>query len=156
MKTAGELRLLALAAALALVGVPAGCGGGLSRYSPTNDEARSSLEAALTAWRDGKPFGEVDAKPRVRPVDSAWQSGQQIDSFQIGEQEDGENGTKQFVVKLAMKNNKGSQDVRYIVHGRDPVWVYREEDYRRTQNMENNPVTTPKSKRVVKRPGTNR
>jgi hypothetical protein len=156
MKTARRLQFCALAAVLPLFGVLAGCGGGLSRYSPTSDEARSSLEAALTAWRDGKPFGEVEAKPPVRPVDSAWQGGQQLASFEIGEQEDGEFGTKQFVVKLAMKNSKGSQDVRYIVHGRDPVWVYREEDYKRTQNMENNPVTTPKTKRVVTRPGRNR
>jgi hypothetical protein len=154
MDTARNLRFVSLAAALPLLGLLAGCGDGLARYSPTPDEARSSLEAALTAWRDGKPFGEVEAKPPVRPVDSVWQSGQQLQSFEIGAQEDGEFGTKQFVVKLAMKNNKESREVRYIVHGRDPVWVYREEDYKRTQNMENNPVTPSRSKRVIKRTGT--
>jgi hypothetical protein len=156
MSTVTSVRLIRFAAALALLGILAGCGDGLARYSPTADEARTSLEAALTAWRDGKPFGEVEAKPPVRPVDSAWQGGQQLESFQIGDQADGENGTKEFLVTLAMKKAKASQEVRYIVHGRDPVWVYREEDYKRTQNMENNPVTTPRSKRPITRTGTSR
>ncbi len=39
-----------------------------------------------------------------------------------------------------MKKPPGDQSVRYFVHGRDPVWVYREEDYKRMINMDNNPV----------------
>ena len=56
--------------------------------------------------------------------------GQQIESFQIGDEEDGGDGTKQFVVKLTMKKAKAGQDVRYFVHGRDPVWVFSEADYK--------------------------
>jgi hypothetical protein len=149
-------RFVAISAGLALLGAAAGCGDGLSRYAPTETEARSSLEAALSAWRDGKAFGEVEAKPPVRPVDSAWQSGEKLESFEIGKQGERENGIKEFTVKIAMKGVKESKDVRYIVHGRDPVWVYREEDYNRTQNMENATVTPAKSKKVAKRPGSNR
>ena len=39
-----------------------------------------------------------------------------------------------------MKKPPGDQSVRYVVHGRDPVWVFREEDYKRMINMDNNPV----------------
>src|ERR1017187_5099766 len=100
--------------------VVAGCGGtGHAKFTPTAGEARSSLEASLTAWRDGKPSGEIDATPPVRMVDSEWQRGQQIESFQIGDEEDTGDGTKQFTVKLTMKKAKNQQEVRYVVHGRD-------------------------------------
>jgi hypothetical protein len=134
-------RRAGLVAALPLLGFLSGCGASHARYTPTALEARSALDKALTAWRDGKKVGDVDAKPPVHVVDSAWRGGQQIDAFQIGEEEDVGDGTKQFVVKLTVRKAKESQDVRYVVNGRDPVWVYREEDYKRMLNMENNPVT---------------
>jgi hypothetical protein len=146
-----------LVVAAPLLGLLAGCGEGNARFKPTADEARTSLETALTAWRDGKLYGPIETKPPVHVVDSAWQGGQQIESFQIGDEEDGGDGTKQFVVKLKTKGKSPTdQDVRYIVHGRDPVWVYREEDYKRTLNMDNNPVTTPKSKSGTQRSGRTR
>ena len=107
MKTALRFRRQGLVVLVPLLGLIAGCGASHARYTPTSGEARSSLEAALTAWRDGKAFGEVPAKPPVHMVDSAWQAGQQIESFEIGDEEDGGDGTKQFPVKLTMKNAKG-------------------------------------------------
>ncbi len=83
---------------------------------------------------------------RFAPSTRSGKRGEQLESFQIGEEEAGDDGTKQFAVKLTMKKSKTSEDVRYIVHGRDPVWVFREEDYKRTLNMENNPEPAPKSK----------
>ena len=122
-------------------------------YKPTSGEARSSLEAALTAWRDGKPYGSVEATPPVQVADSAWQAGQQVESFEIGDEEDDGDGTKQFAVTLKMKKPPGDQSVRYFVHGRDPVWVYREEDYKRMINMDNNPVPTSSAKSGSRRSG---
>jgi hypothetical protein len=136
---------LALMAASLLVSPLTGCGASSARFKPTSDEARSSLEAALTAWRDGKPYGSVVATPPIQVGDSAWQAGDQVESFEIGEELD-DDGTKQFVVAFKMKKPPGDQSVRYYVHGRDPVWIYREEDYKRMLNMDNNPVTTSKSK----------
>ena len=145
-----------LVVAAPLLGLLAGCGDGNARYKPTADEARTSLEAALTAWRDGKPYGPIEGTPPVHMVDSAWQGGQQIESFQIGDEEDAGDATKQFAVKLKTKKSSTDQDVRFIVHGRDPVWVYREDDYKRMLNMENNPETTPKSKSGNQRSGKRR
>ncbi len=119
-----------------------GCGGtGHSQFTPTQDEARSSLQAALTAWRDGKPYGPIAATPPVNVADSAWQAGQRIDSFQIGDEEDPHDGTKQFPVRLTLKKDKSTQEVRYIVNGRDPVWVFSEPDYKRMIDMGNGPET---------------
>ena len=135
-----------LLAPLALVAL-AGCADATAHYTPTGGEARAALEAALTAWRDGRPYGQVEATPPVRVLDSAWQSGGQLASFQVLDEQD-QDATKQFSVRLAMKKPQGEKTVRYIVHGRDPVWVYREEDYARTLNMDNNPQpTTPQVRR---------
>jgi hypothetical protein len=133
-------RRLVLLALSPVLGLLTGCGASHARFTPTSGEARSALEAALTAWRDGKPYGPVAGSPPVQVGDSAWQGGQQLEAFQIGDEEDAGDGTKQFAVALKMKKTGSDQSVRYIVHGRDPVWVYREEDYKRMLNMDNNPV----------------
>jgi hypothetical protein len=139
-------RCLGLIAAMPFLSLLAGCGSSEARFTPTTAEARTSLELALTAWREGKPYGPVDATPPVQVADEAWERGDQVDSFEIGAEQDDGDGTKQFVVALKMKKPPGDQSVRYFVHGRDPVRVYREENYKRMINMDNNPVTKSPSK----------
>jgi hypothetical protein len=156
MLKAPRIRGVWLIAAAPLLGVLAGCGEENAKYKPTADEAKTSLEVALTAWRDGKPYGPIETKPPVHIVDSVWQGGQQVESFQIGDEEDPGDGTKQFVVKLKTKGKSSTeQDVRFIVQGRDPVYVFREEDYKRMANMDNNPVL-PKSKTSTRQSGKKR
>jgi hypothetical protein len=137
----GSLELVAVLG----LGLLAGCDSGNARYAPSSRDARASLEAALTAWREGKPAGSIDVKPPVHVVDSAWQNGQQIESFTIGDEQNVDDGTKQFLVKLVTKPKKSEQEVKFVVHGTDPVYIFREEDYVRTLNMENNPAA-PRSK----------
>jgi hypothetical protein len=151
-----RFRCMGLMAALPLVSLLTGCGASHARFAPTSDEARSSLEAALTAWRDGKPHGSVESKPPVQVTDSAWRAGQQIESFAIGEEKDEGDATKQFTVTLKMKKPPADQSVLYFVHGRDPVWIYREEDYKRMINMDNNPVPASRSKSTQRRSGRER
>jgi hypothetical protein len=149
-----RVRLFRLIPAAPLFCLLSGCGASHARFTPTSTEARSSLEAALTAWRDGQPFGRgrVEATPPIQVADSIWQAGRQIESFQIGDEQDGGDGTKQFNVKVRMKQAKADTDVRYVVQGRDPVWVCRAEDYQRLINMDNNPVV-PESKSGARRAG---
>ena len=136
-------RLLWLVAAAPAPFLLAGCDGtGHARFSPTQDEARSALEAALTAWRDGRPFGPIEATPPVRIADSLWQGGQAIEAFQIGDEQDADDGTKRFPVKLTMKKTKAARDVGYVVYGRDPIWVFSETDYQRMIDMGNGPETS--------------
>jgi hypothetical protein len=139
-----------------LLAVLAGCGASHARFVPTSGEARSSLETALAAWRDGKAIGEFAAKPPIHVVDSAWQEGRKLESFQIGAEEDGGDQTKQFVVKLTMKNAKGDQEVRYVVHGRDPVWVFTALDYKHMLDMDNKPDPASKVRAGSRRIGTKR
>ncbi len=111
-----------------------GCGTGHARFTPGEDEARDALEHALSAWRDGQ------AAPPAHVVESAWRNGQQIEKFEILREQDGDDGTKVFSVRLSTKKPKGDREIVYVVHGRDPIWVYREEDYNRMLQMDNNPT----------------
>jgi hypothetical protein len=128
----------------------AGCGTGNARFVTESEVARASLEAALTSWRDGKPFGAIESTPPVRVADSDWQAGQQIESFQIGDEEDQDDGTRRFPVKLKLKK-EGAKDVRYVVQGRDPVWVFSETDYQRMIDMDNGKETTKAKKGMGRR-----
>jgi hypothetical protein len=131
---------------LALLLLPcAGCGGANGGYdvNPPADVARAALEQSLNAWRGGGKPGTIEgASPPVQVVDSAWQGGQQLAGYEIVGEEAGEMD-KRFTVRLSLKKAAKPKEVRYIVLGRGPVWVYRDEDYQRMLNMDNNP-STPK------------
>jgi hypothetical protein len=135
-----KLRSLITVCCAAVASLPAlaGCDAtGGARYVPPADVARTSLEAALAAWRDGRPCGPIEAAPPIQIADSRWQNGQQIEAFQIGDEQPDGDGTRQFPVKLTIKKSGKVEEVRYIVHGRDPVWIYSDIDYKRMIDMGN-------------------
>jgi hypothetical protein len=146
MNSAIRRSSLRLVAAAPLIALLAGCGAEHARYTPTADEARSSLEAALTAWRDGKPCGPIEAKPPIQVSDSVWQGGRILETFEIGPEEDVGDGTKQFDVTLKLKTDKAARAVRYVVHGREPVWVFNGDDYKHMLAMDNKPDTGARPK----------
>ncbi len=152
MKRQSKWGLMALAWGWVVLAFLAGCGQENARFTPSADVAKSSLETALSAWRDGKPCGPVEATPPVHVVDSVWQAGARVESFSIGDEEDLGDGTKQFLVKLSIKEAKGAREseVRYVVHGLEPIYVFREDDYKRFLNMDNNPEP-PKGRSAVTR-----
>ncbi len=138
MKPKQHVSLMGMVAAVAMALSLAGCEGtGNARFVPDADVARSSLETALGAWRDGKPCEPIESTPPIRIADSLWQGGQQIESFAIGDEESDDDGTKQFPVKLTLKKTGKVEGVRYYVHGRNPVWIYSETDYKRMIDMGN-------------------
>jgi hypothetical protein len=114
----------------------AGCGsGGNERYIPPEQTSRQALETALTAWQNGKPPGPVaDGKPAIQAVDSKWQAGQKLGKWEIVGEEAG-SGPTFFSVRLTLKGSPKQQVVRYVVVGRDPLWVYREDDYKTGAGM---------------------
>lgn len=127
---------------LFLLPVAPGCGGGAGAYTPDPVTARRALESALTAWQNGsKPDQLATASPPVNVVDGEWQAGKSLERFEVGGEENSEGAAKRFAVTLTMKKaTPGEVKTEYVVVGRDPVWVYRAEDYDRFTNMDNNPV----------------
>jgi hypothetical protein len=120
-----------------------GCGGtGHARFTPRGDEARVAVETVLSAWRDGQAYNKIEVAPRIQVIDSAWRDGKAIEKFEILREEDGEDGTKSVSARLSFKKPQAESEVVYVVFGRDPIWVYREEDYTIMLNMDDNPKKT--------------
>jgi hypothetical protein len=117
--------------------VCAGCSGkGYDKYIPSEDKARQALEAALNAWRDGKKPGPVEGAPMpVQVVDSEWRAGKKLQSYEIIGEEPNE-GPRVFSVRLTLQRPTGQEaTIRYYVVGKDPLWVYREADYKAPAGM---------------------
>jgi hypothetical protein len=129
------VRSLVFGGLLLLAGAGCGSDHGYGRYIPPEQTSRQALEAALTAWQNGKQPGQVaDGPPAVEVVDSRWKAGQKLRKFQIVGEEPGD-GPKFFKVRLTLKGQAKEQEVRYVVVGRDPLWVYREDDFQTSSGM---------------------
>jgi hypothetical protein len=119
-----------------LLAVCAGClNKSDNKYVPSETRARAALEAALTAWRDGKKPDQIEAAPiQVQAVDSLWRAGKELTVYEILAQEPGE-GPPVFSVRLTIQGSDQPIVVRYYVVGKDPLWVYSEDDYKANTGM---------------------
>lgn len=133
-------RRMAVAIAFALL-LPA-CGG--PGTVPSSDVARTALETALAAWRDGKsPVDLSRGEPPLQVIDSEWAAGRKLSGFEVLKAEPS-GDDKRFLVKLSLDTPKAEAEARFVVVGVRPVVVAREADYLRMLNMADNP--TPKRK----------
>jgi hypothetical protein len=106
-------------------------------FTPPSDKAHKALEAALTYLKDGNPPGAVPGTtPQVQLVDTKLKVGQ-LKGFEIlGEDSPNPESSVPRYFKVRLIPAKGSsQEVRYVVIGIDPLWVYRDEDYRSLSGM---------------------
>ena len=139
----------AFAAALALALLP-GCGSSTSAYIPIAATARADLDAALAAWqKGGKPAELMKSEHPIHFVDSQWEAGQVLESYQILEENPSQSETeKRYGVVLKMKKPPAEMRVEYIAVGRSPMWIFRDEDYVKQGSM----GEEPKAKSNVRRP----
>lgn len=136
-----DLRLTRL---LRILGVPvfvalAGCGGGNTdkSYHPPAASARDALTVALKAWQEGnaKP-GRIDLySVPLQVADPVWSKGKKLKSFEIVQEEPLSDGPTKFAVKLTLDGVPEAQSVAYVVIGKDPLWILREEEYQRSGGM---------------------
>jgi hypothetical protein len=107
-----------------------------SDFIPKEAQSREALTTALTAWKKGEKWQKIPAgKSIIEALDNKWRAGQQLADFQILEADPAGEGPQWFTVKLVMKKPAGELKVRYVVVGIDPLWVYREEDYKKSSGM---------------------
>jgi hypothetical protein len=113
--------------------------------NPSADRARTALETSLNAWREGKRPGNIEGTdPPVQAIDNDWTNGRKLTAFEILREQPSESD-KRFIVKLTYAAPVAQAETTYVVLGASPVAVFREEDFARTLNMDNNP--TPKKTR---------
>jgi hypothetical protein len=115
-------------------------------YMPGWAEAKSALESALSAWRDAaSPLPDTFDSRTVKFVDRHRRPNQRLLAYEIIGQVDIENA-RQFTVRLTLEGEEAPQLVRYNAFGRDPVWVFRLEDYELISHWEHKmdePETPP-------------
>lgn len=122
---------LLLAGGLLLLGCSK-AGRKVEDFSPPADKAREALEAALNHWKAGNPPGTVPGtSPTVEAVDSRWKAApKQLQAFEILGEEPAASEAAPKYFKVRLTTAKGPpQEVRYVVLGIDPLWVYREQDF---------------------------
>jgi hypothetical protein len=121
---------------LLLVGAALGCGKpSYDRYVPAEPTARRALETALDHWKGGgKPGKLTGPSATVEVLDSRWGAGQKLAGYEIVNEESGEGG-RWFTVRLTLQKPGGVQSARYVVVGKDPLWVYRDEDFKKVTGM---------------------
>ena len=145
-------RFFILACLAALSFGLSGCGGGehyvsATDFTPPQETARASLDAALNSWKKGLAPGRVEGtNPPVDVVDSDWSKGQKLDAFEVLS-DDSADGAKRFAVRLSLKTPATTRTVNYYVLGREPIGIYLEEDYRRVILMDDNPREPNRSSR---------
>jgi hypothetical protein len=126
----------------------AGCGASAKTYAPSDSSARESLEKALSAWGEGGKADRLGSSaPSLHVVDFQWQAGQALEGYEVLAAEPGEGAAeKRYAVNLRVKGRPETR-VQYVVIGRDPVWVFRDQDYQRTSDMGDNPRPAVKRRR---------
>jgi hypothetical protein len=139
LRNENRMRLAFACASALLLATGGGCGAVVRDSLPPNDVARSALESALGAWRDGgKPGALVGTNPTVQVLDTPWGLGDRLASYEILGEETG-TAERQFAVRLVLSKPEKTQEVKYYVIGQGPVMVFRDEDYQRNLNMEDGP-----------------
>jgi hypothetical protein len=106
-------------------------------YIPSVKTSREALETALSAWVNGQSVGPINTvSPPIQVVDTAWWKGQRLASYEVLGEETTKEGLPCFSVLLHKSKPSGDETVRYVITGKSPVWVYREEDYKKSQSWE--------------------
>ena len=97
-------------------------------FLPTWTEARQALDWALATWRDSaNPPRQINSSS-VQFIDQQRQPGERLSTYEILARTEVENA-RQFTVRLTLADDPTPRLVRYIVIGREPIWVFRLEDY---------------------------
>jgi hypothetical protein len=115
----------------------AGCGNSEKSFHPPAEPARSALSVALKAWQDGqaKPGLIESHTPPIQVSDPAWIEGQKLTSFEIVSEEIPTEGPAKFTVKLTVEGVADVQSIVYVVYGKSPLWIMREDEFIRTTGM---------------------
>jgi len=129
---------------LASLGTCAGCAGRTEEdYIPAPVSARKAVEAAMDAWRRGETPGRIPGTPAIQVGDAHRRPGQILVSYEVlGEVPSSDGRT--FAVRVKLDNPPAEEKVNFLVIGIDPLWVFREEDYKMATHWEHNmtPVET--------------
>jgi hypothetical protein len=114
-----------------------GCGrnSNPARLVPSTSVARGAIETVFAAWQRGdRPGVTSQGSPAIQMVDSLRESGSTLVKYEILAEASGDGPTR-FSVRLQLDKPSREMELKYVVVGQDPIWVFREEEYERSQGM---------------------
>lgn len=95
-------------------------------YIPEEAVAQRALVAALDAWQAGEEANKLDGAALLF-VDARRRAGKRLASYRIVGPQPWDRG-RRFVVEMNLKDEEAPQKVRFVVLGKDPLLVFRQED----------------------------
>lgn len=116
-----------------------GCGQSNARHLVPNDQlARQALTTALEAWKENQPIDDelqLPRGPKIHVLDIDWRGGRKLEGYEIGQllPSSGEEPRK-FTVRLDCEGQEAKETIYHVV-GQDPLWIFRDEDMRKTTGM---------------------
>jgi hypothetical protein len=116
----------------------AGCGSNTEKsFHLPATTSRDALTGALDTWKAGreKPGLLDEFEPGLQVADPSWTDGKKLQSYEIIGEEQIPDGPQKFTVKLTLTDVAEPQTVTYVVLGKDPIWIMREEEYSRPSGM---------------------
>lgn len=126
---------------LAIASFAAGCGdaqrGPADLAIPDLESSRTALIASLDAWKaDRRASGVlIGSKPAIGVVDSARADRPLLEYEVVGPlMTFGK--ARPFAIRLDLGEPRETVATRYLVLGRDPLWVFRQEDFERMLHWE--------------------
>jgi hypothetical protein len=126
---------------LAVASFAAGCGdaprGSADLDAPDLDSSKTALVASLDAWKaDRRSSGVlIGSKPSIGVVDSARADRPLLEYGVVGPLMT-LGKARPFAVRLVLGEPRETVAARYLVIGRDPLWVFRQEDFERMLHWE--------------------
>jgi hypothetical protein len=104
-------------------------------YIPPQESARQALSTALDAWKAGKAPDQIGASnPAISAQDAQWRGGKKLTAYEIVGPATGDDQNQRFTVKLTLDGG-APQEMIYVVVGKDPIWVFSDESYKKTSGM---------------------
>jgi hypothetical protein len=105
------------------------------------EEARQTLEAALTAWQNGAAAGKKveTASAPIGVMDGDWLSGKKLESYEILGGETDEAGRHRLSARLHFRSPSETKEVKYVITGGAERGVFQEDDYKRTRRWQGFP-----------------
>ena len=115
---------LRLAIGLFAASALAGCGDTSTPTAANTDQARKTLDSALTAWTQGQTVEAVKgASPSILVEDPKWKKGATLKKFEVKGDGKPSGAERVFAVKLTLADSAGketTEDVDYRV-GTSPI-----------------------------------
>ena len=116
-----------------VVGIAAGSGCSRSPraedFIPSEDSARTALDASLKAWQNDESTSPVaNTSPPVQVADGLRTKGRTLLKYEILGLVPAD-APRCFAVRMTLGNPTQELRERYVVLGLDPIWVWRHEDY---------------------------